>query len=223
MSNSQGRFAGRTGPAGRPGARNSHLAMIMGRSSLQRARMEQNSSGSSNRFATLGDVEMDITQEEITEAFQEDLPADISEIRAGNTSRLDMSMSLLDNSVTDTEGAPGIMVTPKPTNPYYRKTGQAAGETKEDMDLTVFLGPRPGRVEESKVEMETEEEGEEPVEIPGPPPPMPSSGSGTRWKHYMRIDVILQVSPAEDSATATSRALSALLQGVFESHKTPAI
>ena len=69
MSNSQGRFAGRTGPAGRPGARNSHLAMITRRSSLQRARMEQNSSGSSNRFATLGDVEMDITQEEITEAF----------------------------------------------------------------------------------------------------------------------------------------------------------
>ena len=50
---------------------------------------------------------MDITQEEITEAFQEDLPADILEIRAGSTSRLDMSMSLLDNSVTDTEGAPG--------------------------------------------------------------------------------------------------------------------
>ena len=219
MSNSQGRFAGRTGLSGRAGARLSYRTMTMGRSSLQQAQMENNSSISSNRFSALGEeAEMDITQEEIEEAFQEDLPADISEIRAGNTSRLDMSMSILDNSVTDTEGASGNMVTPKPTNPYYRNTGRVDEARKADKDSTGPLGPRPGGVEEFKVEMESEAD-EELLEIPGPP--TPSSGSGTRWKHYTRIDVILQVSAAEDSATATSRALSALLQGVFENHKTP--
>ena len=196
MSNSQGRFAGRTGPAGRPGGRSSYLVMTTGRSSLQQARTAQNSSGSSNRFAPLGvsPTEMDITQAEIEDAFQEDLPVDISEIHAGDTSRMDMS-AFLDNSVTDMGVAPGVTVTPKATNPYYRNTGQAAKESKVDTTESTEShqapGIRSGSVEESKVEIETEVYEEEPLEIPGPP--TPRTGSGTRWKYYTRMDVILQV------------------------------
>ena len=168
-------------------------------------------------------TEMDITQAEIEDAFQEDLPVDISEIHAGDTSRMDMS-AFLDNSVTDMGVAPGVTVTPKATNPYYRNTGQAAKESKVDTTESTESHQAPGicsgSVEESKVEIETEVYEEEPLEIPGPP--TPRTGSGTRWKYYTRMDVILQVAQADDSATATSRALSALLQGVFESqYKTP--
>ena len=200
--------------------------MNTGRSSLQQALGVQNSLSSNNRFASLAETTEDLMEMEdpglsqavIEAAFQEDLPVDISAIQPPETpatggSRMDistvadatmnMSVATLDNSTNVT---PSITVTPtSTTNPYFQRTRQSSVGVEETKESAT---PRQtGRTTES-----TEAE---PMEIPGPPTP-----TGTQWPYYTRMDIILQVSQIGDSPTATSRALSELLQGVFNGTKT---
>ena len=109
------------------------------------------------------------------------------DISTAATDAQDMSVVVLDNSKT---------VTPTATaNPYFPSTHRSskqqtplqgtegAEETTEELETP----QRPGRVKETKVEME-------PMKIPGPQTP-----TATHWKHFTRLDVILQVSPVGDS------------------------
>ena len=209
MSASQGRFAGRGNTAGRPGGRHSYRNITAARTSLQQAQDMQNSFDSNNRFSCLAEgIEdrmdtglLDLSQAQLEEAFKDDLPGDILEIEPTGINRMDIT------ATTDAQDMSGLVVnnsmtvTPTSTrNPYLSNTSRVRQQPTSV--------ERPGGVEEAKVEME-------PMEIPGLPTP-----TGSHWKHFTRLDVILQVSPVGDSATAVSRALSEMLQGVFNGTKT---
>ena len=222
MSASQGRFLGRGNTAGRPGGRHGYHQRNTGKSSLQQAQSTQNPLVTNNRFSSLT-KDTDLMETEVLnlsqaqlEDFKEDLPADISKNKpTGNARMMDISTveDALDMSVTLNNST---TVTPTSSiNPYHRSTcgvnlqtpaqrPNRAEETKEELEIP----RRPGGVEETKEEWET-------LEIPGPPTP-----TGANWQYFTRLDVILQVSAMGDSATAASRALSDLLQGVFNGTKT---
>ena len=161
---------------------------------------------------------LDFSQAELEEAFHDDLSVDISGIQEAGTSRMDISGAEVDtmNMSFVTQNSPTI-VTPKPTvNPYLKwpprsdqqQTNSQRPEGVEETKEELVTLSRTGRVEETKEEMA-------PLEIPGPPTP-----AGSKWQHFTRIDVILQVSPIGDSATASSRAVSEMLLGVFNGTKT---